>query len=84
MATEIVITPDGTLRCIYCETLDLAVLGAVEMHRASFVEPDSIGNWFADLAPVNGPHLGPFPRRSDALAAEARWLDQHWLIRTDV
>jgi hypothetical protein len=84
MATEIVITPAGTLRCIYCETLDFVVLGAVEIRRASFVEPDSAGNWFADLAPVNGPSLGPFPRRSDALAAETQWLNQHWLIRPGV
>jgi hypothetical protein len=80
MATEIVIAPDGTLRCIYCEMLDLAMLGAVEIRRASFVEPDRDGHWFADLSPVNGPSLGPFPRRRDALAAEAQWLIEHWLI----
>ncbi len=81
MATEIVIAPDGTVRYVYGEELDLAVLGKIEIRRASFVEPDSRGQWFADLAPVNGPKLGPFPFRSAALAAENQWLNEHWLDR---
>jgi len=84
MATEIVIATDGAARCVYGEELDLTALGVVEICRASFVEPDSAGDWFADLSPVNGPKLGPFPRRSDALTAEARWLTEHWLARGGV
>jgi hypothetical protein len=79
MSTEIVIAADGTVRCVYSEDLDLAALGAVEICRASFVEPDLAGDWFADLSPVDGPKLGPFPRRSEALSAEALWLNEHWL-----
>ena len=40
------------------------------------VAPD--GAWTADLSPVNGPVLGPYTRRSEALAAEIAWLER-WL-----
>ena len=75
----LVIEPDGTLRCIYDEVLDWQEFGAPVIHRGSHVEPDDQGNWFADLAPVQGPKLGPFIRRSDALTAERQWLTSHWL-----
>jgi hypothetical protein len=71
----------GRVTCVYGEAIDLAVLGALAIRRASHVEPDGAGRWWADLAPMSGPHLGPFIRRSEALAAEAAWLDQHLLAR---
>jgi len=77
---QLVITPDGALRCVYGEAIDLHALGSPSVSRASHVEPDEQGRWIADLSPVNGPNLGPFDRRSDALAAESRWLETHWLI----
>jgi hypothetical protein len=43
--------------------------------RASHVEPDDVGDWYADLEPVGGPKLGPFKTRRMALAAEIDWLD---------
>ena len=70
---------DGTARCLYGEAIDLAALGDVSIQRASRVEPDESGNWWADLAPVSGPALGPFSRRSDAVAAESQWLEEHRL-----
>jgi hypothetical protein len=73
------IEPGGRVTCGYGEAIDLAALGPLAIRRASHVEPDAEGNWCADLAPVNGPRLGPFSRRSEALAAEAAWLDQHLL-----
>ena len=76
---QLVIQPDGSVRCVYSETLDLHALGNLNISRGSHVEPDSNGNWFADLSPVAGPCLGPFSRRSDALAAEHCWLEEHWL-----
>jgi hypothetical protein len=78
---NLVIDFTGTVRCLYAEAIDLAALGRLAISRGSRVEPDSQGEWFADLAPVGGPRLGPFPRRSDALNAEARWLDAQWLSR---
>jgi hypothetical protein len=76
---DIVVTRAGTIRTIYDETIDLAVLGPAVITRASHVEPDEHGRWWADLQPVGGPVLGPFPIRSAALKAESAWLEAHWL-----
>jgi hypothetical protein len=72
-----IVSPSGTITCVYGELLDLAELGRLSIRRASYVEPDEHGQWWADLGPVQGPRLGPFDRRSAALDAELRWLDQH-------
>ncbi len=79
VAVQIVIEPSGAVRCIYSEVINLAVLGSPAISRASHVEPDPHGRWWADLSPVNGPVLGPFDCRSQALAAEQEWLQIHWL-----
>ena len=79
---QLVIQPDGIVRCVYSETLDLHTLGNLNISRGSHVEPDPNGQWFADLSPVSGPRLGPFSKRSDALTAEQAWLDEHWLSGT--
>lgn len=76
---DLVISPAGKIACIYDEAIDLAALGQLTISRASHVEPDSSGNWLADLAPVAGPVLGPFAQRSAALAAERTWLETCWL-----
>ena len=77
---ELVVRPHGGVRCIYNEVIDLPALGRVQITRGSHVEPDDAGRWFADLTPVCGPHLGPFPQRSKALAAEREWLTVNWLL----
>lgn len=77
---QLVIEPSGVILAIYDETIDLAALGPPVISRASHVEPDQEGRWIADLAPVGGPRLGPFLRRSEALAAEHTWLETHWLV----
>jgi hypothetical protein len=71
---HLVVDPRGSIRGVYAEAIDLSVFGDIAIRRASHVEPDQAGRWWADLAPVGGPRLGPFGRRSDALAAELRWL----------
>ena len=76
---QIHIQSDGSLRCIYGEELELKALGKLAIARGSHVEPDSDGNWIADMKPVNGPILGPFAKHSDALIAELKWLEVHWL-----
>ena len=76
---EIIIDSSGKASCIYGETIKLAELGPLSIQRASHVEPDAQGRWFADLSPVQGPMLGPFAQRSEALAAEVTWLREHWL-----
>ena len=76
---DLLIDPHGQIRCVYAEAIDLHVLGRPNIVRASNVEPDAEGRWWADLAPVNGPPMGPFDSRSDALACERDWLEKHWL-----
>jgi hypothetical protein len=76
---QLIVDLRGRVRCLYDEVLELASLGQLKIARASHVEPTPDGGWFADLSPVAGPVLGPFALRSDALAAEQRWLEAHWL-----
>ena len=76
---QLIIGPSGTIRCIYDEAIDLRSLGSLVIERASHVEPDAEGRWWADLGCVTGPKLGPFAMRSHALAAERDWLELHWL-----
>ncbi len=76
----LVVDPAGQVRCLYGEEIDLAALGTLIIMRGSHVEPDAQGRWWADLAPVDGPHLGPFGQRSQALDAEHAWLEHHWLM----
>ena len=59
------------------DILHLRQIADLTTKRASHVEPDANGDWFADMSPVNGPILGPFPLRIDALAAEHQWLEMH-------
>ena len=57
---RLVVDRGGAVRCLYGEAIDLAALGNVSIRRASHVEPDEQGRWWADLGPVGGPRLGPF------------------------
>jgi len=79
---QLVITPSGAVRCVYSEEIDLTSLGSPTITRASHVEVDDQNRWWADLSPVNGPRLGPFPFacRDQALDAERHWLEAHWLL----
>ena len=76
---KLLISPQGTVHCVYSEAIDLATIGRLAISRGSYVEPNAAGQWLGDLSPVNGPLLGPFAQRSAALEAEMDWLEQHWL-----
>jgi hypothetical protein len=76
---QLIIHSDGSIRCLYGEAINLSSLGLLSISRASHVEADPDGNWLADLRPVEGPCLGPFSLRSQALAAEEQWLLAHRL-----
>ena len=80
---NLVIESDGRVRGVFGEEIDLATLGQQQITRASHVEPDDSGRWLADMAPVGGPILGPYERRSEALDAEVAWLEENWLHRGD-
>lgn len=75
---EIYVDEQGRLEYVYDDAAAgaVAALGDATVRRASHVEPDAAGCWWADLSPVGGPKLGPFPPggRAAALAAEAAWL----------
>jgi hypothetical protein len=73
---ELVVDAGGDVRCIYDEALDLREIGKWQITRASHVEPDAEGFWWADMGPVDGPVLGPFRSRSEALQAEREWLQR--------
>jgi hypothetical protein len=70
---QLVIDLQGTLHTLYDERLDLRSLGRAVITRASHVEPDGKGQWWAEI--IGGPRLGPFERRSAAIAAEVAWLE---------
>jgi len=71
---ELVVDAGGDVRCVYGEELDLREFGKLQITRASHVEPDVEGCWWADMGPVGGPVLGPFKNRTEALGAERWWL----------
>jgi hypothetical protein len=79
---QLIVLPTGEIRCLYEEVLDLTALGRPAITRASHVEPDADGQWWADLSPVEGPSLGPYQRRTEALGAEHNWLEANWLARS--
>jgi hypothetical protein len=73
------IRPDGAVCFIYDDGLrGLLALGQATIRRASHVEPTPGGQWTADLAPMDGPVLGPFGTRTAALDAEQAWLAHHF------
>lgn len=80
---ELLIDSTGAIRCVFDEAVDLGQLGRLAIRRGSHVEPTADGQWTADLSPVHGPLLGSFPSRSEALAAEVTWLQDHWLLSSD-
>jgi hypothetical protein len=81
---QLLIDGDGSVWCLYDQALDLRSFGTLSIRRASHVEPDEHGRWLADMSPVAGPMLGPFAARSEALAAETAWLEEHWLCAAPV
>ena len=70
---------DGTADTLYTEKINLKELGDLHMKRASHVEPTDNGQWTADMSPSNGPLLGPFETRTEALQAEVEWLKKNIL-----
>ena len=71
----ITIDEGGAVTLIYEDRFaSLLAGGTAYTRRASHVEP-APGGWTADLSPIAGPVLGPFPLRQDALDAERAYIN---------
>lgn len=84
---EIFILADGTVKFLYYDELKpLLEIGNVVVSRASHIDPANTTEglkWHADLSPVNGPKLGPFETRDEAISAEIEWLTENYLNKQD-
>jgi hypothetical protein len=68
------IRPNGEIQFIYSDALEpLLHEGEFRVERASRVEPAEGGGWTATMN--DGTVLGPYKLRSEALAAEVRFLE---------
>lgn len=77
MAGMDIIIKGNQIRFVYSDDmLGLLGQGKSQIQRASHVEPGA-GGWQADMSPVNGPVLGPFATRTEALQHEVEWLLAH-------
>ena len=81
-ALIISVSEGGEVRFLWNDDLaPLLELGEGRIVRASHVEPSGT-MWSADLSPVEGPILGPFPLRQGALDAERNWLEKNEFGKT--
>jgi len=78
---KIIVAKNGCSRHLLAEDHEdfLSCLGKpLSIQRSSHVEfVDE--NWMADMHPANGPVLGPFTTRKQALLAETKWLEDNHL-----
>ena len=79
---QIFIAADGTTRMVFDDRFNIRGLGVLKIKRGSHVEPTTDGRWTADLSPVDGPILGPFDKRKEAIHAEVAWLNANWLVES--
>lgn len=80
----LLVSSSGEIFSVYHDQIQWRDFGPCAIRRASYVEPTAAGEWLADLAPVGGPLLGPFPTRRAALSAEQEWLLEHLAQVTQV
>ncbi len=80
MSTTVIVGEGGELRFVHDDAVLelLELLGPARADRASTVEPDgeNVITWVADLRPVGGPR-GRFMTRTQALAWEKQWIEEH-------
>jgi hypothetical protein len=79
------VNADGSVEFIYSDELRqiLEQNGVLKIARASHVEPGIDNKWYADLSLINGPKLGPFEERMQALTAEFSWIEENYLGRAN-
>lgn len=64
---DLVVGVDDITRCIYDQSRGLREIWKTQITRASHVEPVRDGRWWAGMRPVDGPVLGPFKNRTEAV-----------------
>ena len=71
------VSPEGVATFIYTDALaPLLKEGKATIQRASYVEPDDKGQWWATMKPFGEEVvLGPFTTRQEALDEEERYLE---------
>lgn len=75
--TELFIQPDGQIKCLYTDLIDLSRFGKLHVERASHVEFDDIKQtWTVRLA-GSGKVIGDgFESRQEALDFEVDYLNR--------
>jgi hypothetical protein len=76
MKIKIKVTPDGTVRCLHTDAIDLRRLGRLEVTRASNVEFDNRTQHWTVSLPDGTVLCDDFIRRDDALAWERDYFEQ--------
>ena len=72
------IAPNGDVTTLYTETVDLRVLGELEVSRASNIEYDHAAQGWAIVLKDGTILAETYPSREDALAAEVAYIQAHW------
>jgi len=72
--TTLHVLPDGTIKGLFTEALDLTTLGILEVHRAMAIEFDNPAQVWRVFNPY-GQSVYDSPSREDCLAWERRHLD---------
>ena len=72
--TTLHVLPDGTIRGLFTETLDLTTLGLLEVHRAMAIEFDNRTQVWCVFDPY-GQSVYDSPSREDCLNWEQRHLN---------
>ena len=78
---KLVIKPDATMICLYDDAIrpliDQAKTATITRISNVKTTEDTTPQFYADLAPVGGPVSPPFRLRSEAIAWEVQWANEH-------
>ena len=72
---QIIVKPTGVFISVYDDAFDYGDFCKPQIRRVSQIEPDDSGGWIADLSPINGPKLGSFDKRNEAIEAELEYVN---------
>lgn len=76
---KLLVSPEGVITAIYSDDLVPLIKEAekVNISRASHVEPDDKGQWWATMKPFGEEVLlGPFETHKEAITEEVNYLEE--------